>query len=612
MNKILRIHLWIFLFAGVFLTGCGLSLAADVTPPPNAQTIEQQPAAIETVFPLVPPDPDNGAKIYAEKCAPCHGDTGKGDGPQAAQLSVPVAPIGDAALANTRRPVDWYNIVTNGNLERFMPGFRSLSDRERWDVVAYAYVLSQSDADLTLGQSVYTANCAGCHGDLGEGNGITPNWVADSSKLAQLSADEIVAVIQNGLDDQMPAYNGKLSQDDVWAVTAYIRSLSFASLNSSESVQKTPLSEQQPEETVVAARPGMVKILGKLNLPAEMTLPNDLLVNLQAFDGMALSEEKSATVESDGTFEFSDVEIKEGRIFLASLEYEGIVYNSDAVHAADVLGDTVNIEIPIYATTTDKSGLKADRMHVFLDFTNPEVVQVVELFIMSNSSDKIIVANNPGEPVLQYTLPEGATNLQFQDGVLGDQYVETETGFGDTRQLYPGEGFQILFAYDLPYQRKMKIDITVPVQVDAAVVMMPTNGVKLESDQLQYMGQREVQGFNLNLYSASSLAPDSTINFNLSGKPKNGAQVTAGDTTTLIIGSIAMVAVLLAVGYYFFVKRRKTVPVPSVEPAAAEETADDIMDAIIALDELYRKGELPEEAYQQRRAELKDRLRNVM
>ena len=35
------------------------------------------------------------------------------------------------------------------------------------------------------------------------------------------------------------------------------------------------------------------------------------------------------------------------------------------------------------------------------------------------------------------------------------------------------------------------------------------------------------------------------------------------------------------------------------------------MDAIIALDDQYQAGELPEDAYRQRRAELKERLQNL-
>jgi hypothetical protein len=36
------------------------------------------------------------------------------------------------------------------------------------------------------------------------------------------------------------------------------------------------------------------------------------------------------------------------------------------------------------------------------------------------------------------------------------------------------------------------------------------------------------------------------------------------------------------------------------------------MDAILALDDLYQAGKLPEEAYRQRRAELKARLKEIV
>jgi len=45
---------------------------------------------------------------------------------------------------------------------------------------------------------------------------------------------------------------------------------------------------------------------------------------------------------------------------------------------------------------------------------------------------------------------------------------------------------------------------------------------------------------------------------------------------------------------------------------AASESAESLMDAIIALDDLSRSGELPEEAYQQRRAELKAKLKELL
>ena len=103
--------------AVVLLSGCNLSLAGDVTPPPNyieptelpanpASGVQQASAA--TVFPLVPPDPSQGAAIYSEKCLPCHGTKGMGDGAQAANLPNQPAPIGSPDFAHSARPVDWF------------------------------------------------------------------------------------------------------------------------------------------------------------------------------------------------------------------------------------------------------------------------------------------------------------------------------------------------------------------------------------------------------------------------------------------------------------------------------------------------------------------------
>ena len=41
------------------------------------------------------------------------------------------------------------------------------------------------------------------------------------------------------------------------------------------------------------------------------------------------------------------------------------------------------------------------------------------------------------------------------------------------------------------------------------------------------------------------------------------------------------------------------------------ETSEEVMDAIIALDDLYRAKKIPEEAYHKRREELKERLKEL-
>src|SRR4030065_654876 len=128
------------------LSACSFSLAADITPPPGSEIQPAQqatePVASSPVYPIVPPDLENGAKLYNQECAQCHGTRGLGDGPQAAQLSVSVATLVLSDFARLYTPADWYTIVTQGNMEKFMTAFANLTDRQRWDVVAYAMSLS--------------------------------------------------------------------------------------------------------------------------------------------------------------------------------------------------------------------------------------------------------------------------------------------------------------------------------------------------------------------------------------------------------------------------------------------------------------------------------------
>src|SRR5512135_2516626 len=188
--------IWVILLLPLLLAAC--SLASDITPPPGYSP-PVLPTAAPASYPLVPPDPSQGAATFTDKCAPCHGATGMGDGPQAANLANPVAPIGSADLARQAKPADWYNIVTNGQMAQYMPPFSgSLTDRQRWDVIAYVLSLSSSPQLVDEGKTIYADNCAACHGASGRGDGPqaasagakVPNW-SDLSRLAQFSAQDI-------------------------------------------------------------------------------------------------------------------------------------------------------------------------------------------------------------------------------------------------------------------------------------------------------------------------------------------------------------------------------------------------------------------------------------
>lgn len=609
------IVLVLMIWAG--LSGCTVSLAADVTPPPNAQSFVAQPASAtsEVLYPTVPPDPQRGAQIYAEKCVACHGERGMGDGPQASQLTVPVPPLGDLSLAQGARPVEWFQIVTNGNIERFMPPFRSLDERQRWDVVAYALSLSLSQDLLAQGAEIYQQKCQNCHGTEGQGSAQAPGWRDDTSRLASLSLVEMTSIIRLGKGN-MPAYAGELTESQILALAAYSRSLSF---ETSALVQSPTLSqiapgtaEQAEGEQVQAASELRLPIRGEVVNGSGGQLPPGLTAELAGYDGMVQVFAAETEVAADGTYTFPDVEIVPGRAFIVSVNYQGFTFNSDVFHnLGEPVSSPIELPVTVYDTTTDLSALRVDRLHVFFDFTNPDVIQVAELFLLNNTGSKVISGNAPGQPVVEFELPAGASNLQFQSGAAGGRFVMTENGFADTQPILPGAGSQILFAYDLPLSRRTTVRIPINLPVDAAIVMIPQGTMTLQSSQLQPMGQRQIQGVTLDLFSTTDLQAGSTLEMTLSGRMSSPINLQTGQTGALIAGALALVLVAVGGVFWYLRQQKSTTPVDD-QPPVETESREALMDAIIALDDLYKSGQLSEEVYQQRRAELKDRLRALM
>jgi high-affinity iron transporter len=79
-----------------------------------------------------------GKKIYAERCAPCHGDQGAGDGPAAAALVPKPRNFRDPEFWHGRTAVQLRLVVRDGKPGTLMSPFAGvLSDAEIDAVVAY-------------------------------------------------------------------------------------------------------------------------------------------------------------------------------------------------------------------------------------------------------------------------------------------------------------------------------------------------------------------------------------------------------------------------------------------------------------------------------------------
>jgi uncharacterized membrane protein len=144
----------------------------------------------------------------------------------------------------------------------------------------------------------------------------------------------------------------------------------------------------------------------------------------------------------------------------------------------------------------------------------------------------------------------------------------------------------------------------------SSVLVLVPAGVKVKSDQLTEGDSQSFQGADYVSFSGVPLKSGDTLTINLSGTPKSAGTTTNSQQNLLIgIGALGLVLVLAGVWMYLRDRNRLDEEMDEEEEEDEFDNEEEILDAIIALDDLHRAGKLPDEAYQSRRAELKAKLK---
>lgn len=621
----LRYALFIVLTA-LLLTACNFTLAADITPPPDYVP----PSPVPTLGPLYPaaaPDLQNGQALYAEKCLPCHGETGLGDGQQGKQLPVPVAALGLPETARKASPARWFTVVSQGNIERYMPPFTSLSEKERWDVVAFALSLHATPAMLEQGKTIFETKCAGCATD----------FFTSQEKMAALSEDDLAKLIREGGDGLTP-FGADLSDNEVYAVAAYLRSLTFTTEvaaaptaapatavpditgTGTPAAGATPLAGTPGAEATSAptAVAGAGTVNGKVSNQSGASISADAVVTLRGFDHAQDSSGPQETLtlqgslSADGSYAFENVELIAGRILLAEVDYQGVTYQSQFKTLEGTESQVTLDPITVYESSEDFSRLSLDQLHLAFDFGTTDKVQVFEIYSFSNKTDQTIIVKTDGTSVPFIAIPQGAQDVGFEAGQNTAPFSSAKDGIALVPSQTP---YSLIAFFTLPYDSKATAVAQPLLLKTTSISVFAPEGIKLKSDTLKDAGVQNISGSNFRMYSAQELDANSTVNFSLSGKPKLTTETTPSNSRqTLIYGAGALGLVLIGLGVWLYLRDRNVRSEESGSSEADEEEFEDaesVMDAIIALDDLHRAKKIPDEAYQARRAELKEQLKEI-
>jgi cytochrome c oxidase cbb3-type subunit 3 len=182
----------------------------------------------------------DGARLYRQYCAACHGTNGTGGVGVPIALPDFLAGVDDDYLRKT---------VRHGRPGRVMPPFANLSDAEINAIVKHLRTWQPKDrpvrrakagkGNAVRGEKLYTERCAGCHGANGEGGhgtGVTfsrPRELPilapalnNPGYLAAVSDDQIKTVLVHGREGtpMQPFLKQGLSERDLDDVVAFVRS----------------------------------------------------------------------------------------------------------------------------------------------------------------------------------------------------------------------------------------------------------------------------------------------------------------------------------------------------------------------------------------------------
>ncbi len=537
----------------LLLLACYLSACTNLSGEPEiAATLPP-----ETASRSWQPDIGNGARLFAEHCTDCHGASGDGKGSLvvAGSVNQPLD-LTDQALVAVASPLEFFDIITVGKLEKLMPPWQdALSEEQRWDVALYAYTLRYDDVLLAQGEALWKRLCVDCAAP----RAIPPVY------------NDVAYARQLGLA-------GALSDEEFAAIAAYLRAQSL----------------QAPTVTIT----GTVQ-----HGTADGLVPRDTIVQLQVGNPERGYSAAESAIDDDGRFRFEQVRRADDLSYALGAAYDGRRFSLRL--PVETLADEQTLHI--YAATSDPRVITISQIDLRVAAARLEgrgAGLVIEQVIgFRNESDRVYTSgrgfDDGREASLLVQLPQGAELLHGADTsryVVIEDMAELPSSLIDTLPVPPGEQHEISLAYFLPYAGALEFIQDFNNLLDADVRMTVPRSLRIdgafelaESDAMnQYSGQLTMQG-------------DPALGFSITGDPfatsSDNAQVI---TSEALIPLLMVAAVALALAGWLAIARQRS--------PATSAGIDKLTRELAQLEREHDQGRINHDLYQHRRRELQARL----
>jgi cytochrome c oxidase cbb3-type subunit 2 len=220
-----------------------------------------------------------GRSLYNAKCGLCHGELGDGKGPLADRLRTRptdfrkgVFKLRSTPTGDLPTDMDLFSTITRGMHGTSMQPWSSFSEEDRWALVYHLKSFSRRFAEERPGVSVRVPiapretedirdhgerlyvrlRCGACHGESGAADGPAREaYLRQGNREVRIrdftrgrfirgaDMEDIYLTLKVGIEGTPMAAYDALSDDELWALAAYVRLL----------IRERPLHELPPART---------------------------------------------------------------------------------------------------------------------------------------------------------------------------------------------------------------------------------------------------------------------------------------------------------------------------------------------------------------------------
>ncbi|MGJ3239690.1 MAG: c-type cytochrome [Anaerolineae bacterium] len=460
-----------------------------------------------------------------------------------------------------------------------------------------------------LGAEIFQARCASCHGINGEGDGTValeadfpvPDFTDPTSANNQTLEAWTDTIRYGRLENMMPPWENSLSSAEIEAVASYTYTMWENDTSASQTQAETDTSAP---ETAIEER--NVSITGTITQgTSDASLPDMLFLGLHVLDDADTQIDfRTLEVENSANYSFDDVTLRADYRYLVTVIHDDVVFSSPTLSGTD-LEASQEISLTIYEVTDDPSVIEIDLWTMVLFEENGRLVSQ-NFLSFANTSDRVFRSNNQVDELTYETvrIPVPADAILLNSQALFPRFElqqDEQPTLVDTRPIIPGEENMIELVFGLPFERRVQLDLPLVYPLTAEPdILLPYEEFEFSARNIEFYDVQMFDFGSFDRYRGTPLNAGDTLSLTVR-RPSEGLPV------DLIVSGIVLIAGLLfiGVGVYSLYRQRDTDHDTPLNKA-------ELLHELETLEDLYENGKIDEATYQQKRADFKAKLANLM